>query len=352
MTPNRATTYVLCPLLLAGLLASGCQEAGPEQPKQAWWEQSDPTPEASSTPGSTEQPRPAPSRNLLAELFTSPTSGMARDGNYTVLLNICRGPGSHVEQAKYYKQATEKHAGWKSLFIVHQDTHSLLYWGKYRTVADARPNLSKAKEYVTPAKIKVFAKAMIVPLPGKEDPGPPEWNLANAPKHYVYTVLRAAFYDVPEADYVGRRQYAVDYCRQLRQQGVPAYFKHDSAQSIVTIGLFEQAAVTLVRKARSVQRIVRDQRIKDVFKRFPHVAVNGRQKLIKTVNAKTGKVSKIPVSTYLMEIPRKKAGHENIIWAAPSARPRKPEPGKAPRDPAGPRPPASQPGRAGGVPRN
>jgi hypothetical protein len=277
----------------------------------------------------------------LADLFKKKpdTSGGAKDGSYTVLLAVCRSPAGHVNQAKHYKFYTEKHAGWKHLFILHKENHSLLYWGKYKTVEAAQPNLKTAKAYMTPASIRVYNRAIVVPLPGKEI-GPPEWKLTATPDKYVFTVLRATFYDVPEADYVGRRQFAVDYCKQLRNKGELAYFHHDPTQSIVTIGLFERSAVAEVRKGKQYQRIVRDPRVKSTFKRYPHLAVNGRQKIVTMIEPKTGKRLKVPASSYLMIIPRKKPAHVPTATTRPADRPGHPEPGEAAGDPPSARPPA------------
>jgi len=296
----------LCLLALVGWLLPGCgqtdrRSGGP----RAWWDQDEPArgPEAAPAARTEETTRG------LFNLFGPPAaSGGAKDGDFTILLNVCRGPGSHVNQAKYYRKATEQHARWKYLFIVHKENHSLLCWGKYKAVADARANLKKAKAYRTPANVPVYAKAIIVPLPGKEKPGPKEWDLANAPGKFSYTVLVAEFHDVSEANYVGSRRFAVDYCRQLRSKGLQAHYKHDPESSIVTIGLFERSAVTLVKQGKRLQRVPRDPRIKGIFKQFPDLAVNGRQKLITTINPKTRKTQKLPAPTYLMEIPRERTG--------------------------------------------
>ena len=64
-----------------------------------------------------------------------PSSGDAKDGNYTILLYVCRGGiMDHAQQARIYKENTEKHAGWKHLFVVHKKDHSLLFWGKYAKI--------------------------------------------------------------------------------------------------------------------------------------------------------------------------------------------------------------------------
>ena len=338
MIANRAGYRMLCLLGVAALSLAGCPQGQSEPPSTAWWGGSDTSPRpADGTSVSSQEPSGG---GLFSGLFSPGASGDAEDGNYTILLAVCRGPGSHIAQAKYYKQATEKHAGWKHLFIVHKEDHSLLYSGKYRTVDDARPHLKEAKTYVTPAKVKVYAKAIIVPIPGNENPGPPEWDLAKAPEQYVYTVLLAAFYDVLEADYIGRRKFAVDYCKQLRDEGVPAYFKHDPAQSIVTVGLYEKTAVDVLRSDQKIQRIVRDPQINNVFKRFPYVALNGRQQLVSTVNAQTGRVTQTPVPTYLIRVPREKPSNEDIIWVTPTPGPRNAKSGQAPGDTTGARPPA------------
>jgi len=274
---------------------------------------------------------PSPVRAAgLADLFKKKpdTSGGAKEGTYTILLAVCRSPAGHVNQAKHYKFYTEKHAGWKHMFILHKENHSLLYWGKYKTTKAAQPNLKKAKAYKTPTGIKVYSKAIVVPVPGKQV-GPPEWRLTDTPSKYVFTILRATFHDVPEADYIGRRQFAVDYCEQLRKKGVAAYYHHDPTQSIVTIGLYERGAVAEVRKGKKYQRLVRDQRIKDTFKRYPHLAVNGRQKIITMVAPKTGKKYQTPASTYLMIIPRKKPTHVPTATTRPAGRPGLAKPGKA-----------------------
>ncbi|HUT00891.1 MAG TPA: hypothetical protein VM031_00440 [Phycisphaerae bacterium] len=310
----RANRFMLCLALLAGWFPSGCREAAPSRPKpRAWWDQNATTP----TPQPASPTRAEESKNLLAGLFgPSPSSGGAKDGNYTILLSVCRGPGSHVKQAKYYKEATERHAGWKHLFIVHREHHSLLYWGKYKTMKDAQPNLKKAKVYRTPAKLPVYAKAILVPIPGKEDPGPAEWKLTNTPPEYVYSVLVAEFYDVVEAGYMGRRKFAVDYCRQLRQKNLPAYYKHDPGSSIVAVGLFDRSAVQFLRKGNRVERVLRDKRIRQLFKQFPNIAVNGRQKLLTAINPKTRKTQKIPAPTYLMKIPREPVGPTAVAGKA------------------------------------
>jgi hypothetical protein len=238
-----------------------------------------------------------------------------------------------VRLAKHYKEQTAKHAGWQDLFIVHKADHSALYWGSYQTLAGAQRNLRRSKTYRTARGVQVYAAAMAVSLPG-ETPERPAWRLDKTPEEYVFTVLLAVFYDVPEAQYVGRKEFALDYCRQLRSQKEDAYYLHGKHWSIVTVGRFPRSAVKITKLERTVVGVVErqhasgydkkvvlrptgeptDPRIKAIFRKHPDLAVNGRQRIIKTVDRKTGKIVRMPDSTYLIVIPREKATH------APAAR--------------------------------
>jgi hypothetical protein len=296
----------------------------------------------------------ADSPGFLEKLFgpKHDTSGGAKEGNFTILLYVCRGADmSHIEEAKLYEANTQKYAGWDNLFIVHKEDHSLLFWGKYASLKDAQPNLKKAKEYLSPARIKVYAKAIVVPLPGKEDVGPPEWNLDNTDPNYAYTVLVAEFHDVPEQDYVGRRDFAVQYCKQLRDEGRSAFYRHTATESIVTIGLFKKSAITDTPKEDKIIRTINDPLITKLLDQFPKLAVNGCEKILTVVDPTTKRIRKVPAPTYLTEIPR-----ETPPNAAATQQPTRdsfghPQPGKAPGDAAGPGGSAGGPAGAGGARR-
>ncbi len=285
----------------------------------------------------------ADSPGFLEKLFgpKPDTSGGAKEGNFTILLHICRGTGmSHIEEAKLYKANTEKYAGWDNLFIVHKEDHSLLFWGRYARLDDAQPNLKKAKEYLTPAKIKVYAKAIVVPLPGKEEVGPPEWNLDNTDPNYVYTVLVAEFHDV-----LGYRDFAFQYCKYLRGEGRLAFYRHTATGSVVTIGLFKKAAITDTSKDGKTTRTINDPAITALFRQFPKLAVNGREDKVAVVDPKTNQVvidpktklpRKIAAPSYLTVIPREKAPNAAATKPRAADSLGHPQPGKASGDAAGP----------------
>jgi len=134
--------------------------------------------------------------------------GQDETGDYTIML-ITLSTTDHVQRIGHYKTETEKDTRWQGLFVVHKATHSTLYWGKYHTPAAARKNLKAAKSYIAPAKIPIYAAAMVIPLPGKHV-GPPELDLNNAVGEYSVAV--AVFYDVLDRKppYIGRKRFAVD----------------------------------------------------------------------------------------------------------------------------------------------
>ncbi len=219
---------------------------------------------------------------------------------YTLLLHVASNPSGHKQQVLEYKTNTERLTNWKGLYVVHNPDHSELYWDKYAMTKDAVGNLKKAKKFRTPSGLAVYAKSIIVPLPGK-DIGPAKWNLVNADGRY--TVVIAVFFDVPKEDYYNRREIAVQYCRQLREKGEKAFFHHGISVSRVTIGTFDKSAIRTIRKGRRTRSEIRSQHMQAVVDRYPYLAVNGRQEIRTVLNPKTYTVESLPQRTYPVEIP-------------------------------------------------
>ena len=228
------------------------------------------------------------------------------EGEYTILLYVLKS-ADHVERIKDFKTQTEKDTKWKSLFVVHKAGHSELYWGKYATLRQAQKDLKKAKAYRTAVGIPAYAKSMVMPLPGK-DIGPPEWNLLNAKG--AYTVVVAVFYNVPEANYYGRKQNAVAYCRQLREKGEEAYYHHGISQSTVSIGTFPESAVRMVTRRGVSRPEIQDPRVEAIRRRFKYIAVNGWSQKETVINPKTGRAEWDTAKPRLYRIPRRKEGHQ------------------------------------------
>ena len=193
--------------------------------------------------------------------------------------------------------------GWDGVFVINKAAQSELYWGRYRSGEQARKNLATAKAHRAETGIKPFGKATVVTLPGK-DIGPPEWNLRNCPA--AYTLLVAVFTNDPARNYIGRRKFAVDYCRRVREGGYEGYFYHGPVVSHVTIGAFGESAVEFKRDQPVERAIIRDPRILELQKPgvFPHLAVNGSGENELGWDLKAKKWVRLPKRTRVMRVPR------------------------------------------------
>ena len=164
-------------------------------------------------------------------------------GDYSILLMGFTGE-THVTASEQILESIRTHTGWNNVFLVHKDNYSEIYWGRYRTPGAADKDLQAARNYVAQRTgLRPFQRARIVSATGGQV-GPPEWDIRNSKGHY--TVLVADYYDVPEADYVGRRKFAVDRCKELRDQGFEAYYYHDPSHSYVLVGSFPREAVKVI----------------------------------------------------------------------------------------------------------
>ena len=232
-------------------------------------------------------------------LFSKSSGGTA----YTILLYSLSG-ADHVTRIARYKAQTEIDTNWKGLQIVHKPDHSELRWGRYRSISEAQKDLKKVKTYRTAIGIPLYSKAIIIPLPGR-DVGPTEWNLLNSTG--AYSVVVAIFYDVPEADYFGRKRNAVAYCKQLREKGEQAYFHHGISQSTVTVGMFGESAVQMVHERDIIRPEIREPRMAEIAARYKYLAVNGLREKQWVINPKTGKPKKVDTKPYPVHVPKRKA---------------------------------------------
>lgn len=236
--------------------------------------------------------------------------------DFTIGLMIFRG-SDHVREAQFYQAQTEKVTGWKDLVLVHKAGQSELYKGRYYSPEAAQKDLKAVRTMKTPTGVMPYATAMVVPAVGN-DPGPAKWNLKNSTG--VCSVVVAVFFDVPEADYFGRKKIAVAYCEQLRQDGEEAYFYHGPAQSAVSIGSFpassikenpravlsekDDASSGPVKAGTVYDEDVVDPRINEILRKHPYLAFNGRKKTVIAPDAKTQKAVVMDVLSYVFRIPR------------------------------------------------
>jgi hypothetical protein len=215
----------------------------------------------------------------------------------SIALISLQGSG-HEARAEMLRQDLSAKTGW-DLFLYTRGNATAVMRGRYPSLDAAQNDLAASKRHLY-NDAPIFRGAMIVPL-ATADVGPEEWNLENC--RGSYSVVVAVFYDDPEHDYVGRKKFALDYVRELRQKGENAFYYHGPSKSSVTIGDFPADAVVETPVAGKAARVdIRDPRIKQVMTRHPLLAVNGREFNTRQPGAAEWKKAE----SYPIEIPKPK----------------------------------------------
>ncbi len=192
---------------------------------------------------------------LFALVLTCLTSALAdesipKDALWTIYCRSFSGP-MHVQESKRVKDALAKTTGMKHWHVIHSEEESTLYYGFYRAVSPdveesglrkdaqrAREDLRKIKELQDANKERAFSLVGFVPLPQPGSEGPPEWDLRNTPQDMYWTLYVGVYRDNPD-----RKKAAVEAVRILREDGIPAYYYHDVAASLVCIGTWPREAI-------------------------------------------------------------------------------------------------------------
>lgn len=231
---------------------------------------------------------------------------------YSILLSRYQGPGgAHRQLAQQQRAMVTERFGWENVYVIHRDQVSELYWGRYDDPARAGQRLRTARAQTDAMGQQLFPSAIITPIPG-EDVGPEAWKLANNPG--TYSLLVAVFKNDHTArpPYTTRREDAVAYCRQLREQGYEAWYFHGGAESSVTIGSFGPDAIEIyyetvetrtspepVRIERS--RIV-DPQLNQLRETFTKLAYNGHELINVVHDARTGQPIRQSAATYPIRV--------------------------------------------------
>jgi hypothetical protein len=202
--------------------------------------------------------------------------------------------------------------------LVHNDNESVLYYGRYRRSVELggksatyHPDALRDLELIRSLSMNVggtpawpFIYATLEELPG-ERPQHPEWNLVNAKGYWTLHV--AVFYN--EGPITNPRYLAEEYCRELREQGVEAYYHHGSARSSVYVGLFSQEAVQTFKETNplsgevTVTNKIVDERLLKLQERFPVSYQNGKLVNDLVRDPRTGQVTRIPFQSFVVKIP-------------------------------------------------
>lgn len=167
-------------------------------------------------------------------------------GTHAILCMELTGP-SHVAAATRLRQDMVASSGMTDWHVVHEASKSILYYGRYTGLdnprsADARRAGEDRKRIAAlrdSGNRQLFRFTMLVSL-DEAYPGPPEFDLRNAPATAHWTLQIAAYHGSP-----ARKQAAVETAVEARKSGVDAWYYHGDVVSVVTIGLWPKEAVTV-----------------------------------------------------------------------------------------------------------
>ncbi|MCB9850464.1 MAG: hypothetical protein H6817_07130 [Phycisphaerales bacterium] len=164
---------------------------------------------------------------------------------WTILCMEMRGAGAAGDAERVAESLRNTRGIEKRKVVVEHDVNgSRIYYGKYLRKPD-----KSTGQFLIPADMQRDA-ALIKDLSGNEggrffldsrpvpvptpDPGPPEWRLKNCPG--TFSLRIAIFFDEP--DFYKRKDAAVEYCKELREKGYDAYYRHTEFVSEVFVGSF------------------------------------------------------------------------------------------------------------------
>jgi hypothetical protein len=188
----------------------------------------------------------------LGDLFRKPfgSSGV----EWTIMCKELRGPEaeSQIEQIAAALRRTQGIQPDK-VFTLHEPGRSRLYYGRYRRKADKTTG-----EFDMPTELRAdnrmikelavdgehfFLESRMMPAP-QPHVGDPAWDIRNNPGQFTLRV--AIFY--PEGDFDEWKLAAAEYCRELRERGYEAYYRHGDFSSEVCVGSFGSDALLKSRK--------------------------------------------------------------------------------------------------------
>jgi len=239
---------------------------------------------------------------------------------WAVRCDAVRGP-DRVRLANHRAEALRRVRGLKPdlVQVVHQEEESIVYYGRYRRQSDSqtgtvryqpdpKPDLDLIRSLSLVSNGRnfwPFMYATLEELPiGR--PQHPEWDLNHARGYWTLHV--AVFFD--DGPITNRRWLAEEYCRELREQGVEAYFHHGPALSSVCVGAFPQSAVQTVKEIHPLSGIatfknkIVDPRLLELQRRFPESYWNGKRVYDLVYDPQRGEKVRLLRQSFVAKLPR------------------------------------------------
>jgi hypothetical protein len=266
----------------------------------------------------------------LALLATAPglALGPPAEGMWAIRCASMQGP-DRQRLAESTATALRRIKGLKAdaVQVIHGEEESTIYYGRYRRVYRAGTGEARFEPDPLPTLNLIrglsmdvggrpawpFVYAILEELPTSR-PQHPEWDLARADGYWSLQV--AVFYNNEEI--ATRRYLAEEYCRELRGQGVPAYFHHGPVNSSVCTGIFPKSAVQTVTRKDPLTGILQvsnrivDERLLELQRRFPDNLENGRRMYEIVRDPRTGEITqRIPAASFLVKLPRAEQAERN-----------------------------------------
>jgi len=242
----------------------------------------------------------------LGPLWNRPAGEANSEEEWTILCLELRD-ANHRTVAERLAEALRAVKGLdpKAVRVEHTDEASRITYGRYRKHADPKtgeltfPDKFRREinliRHLAAGKRFPFAEALPVLIRAKSV-GPPEWDVHNA--RGPYTLQIAVFFNT--ATFRQRRQAAVQYVQQLREQGFEAYYWHQDARSLVFVGNFPSRPERL---SPDRQRILAEQEAATLVARneeFRYMTFNGYPHRTRTVTGRW-----VRDTSLLVEVPRR-----------------------------------------------
>ena len=247
------------------------------------------------------------------------------DYQYSILLQRFYNSDMHATHAQKAAEAWSKETGWPDIFAVGEEKFSGTYFGKFKTLEDARAQLHAVRSYRYNGRCP-FERAVAISMPGISK-GSDRDNLKKTTEG-IYTAVVAIFYNDPERGITNRKSQAVYTCEKLNEQfkKLPAaidnpniyraFYFHGPQRSMVTIGLFPASAIVykdqIMRIAgqskvtkQTVAVYKNKHLIKFLNKDYPELTVNGypERMNVPSIDPKTGRAVYALASSYAIKIP-------------------------------------------------
>lgn len=296
--------------VLLGVLLCGCESDQPREKEDTKYYTDESSavfaPDAQSQDGSSAQGSIWDRALSEPGSETSKSSQPAYRGGWSIVLaNVGEGG---MERAKKMLQIVQSDTELITAYVDTRSTGIVIAYGDYLGKEDPRAieDLKKVRA-MDMMGVHVFEKAILMPPSSSALRGSnPAYDLRTVKQRFgemaVYTLQIGLYgrsdYQMPSGeDLAAFRKSAEKAVRELRNEGMMAFYYHAPSRSMVTVGVFGErdfdASTLPPMQSRALQAM---------RKQFPNNLLNG-QGINETVNTESGRVTRLQ-SSQLVGIPK------------------------------------------------